>query len=165
MKCEMNRSVLTRTSLIACALALWSASCVDLQAEAKGKAQAKKNQQQSSVNYNDPAIKEVKAAYDQGRWKDALKKIATMKPTELTHYYTGLCYQGQNQLAKAASEFQWIVMYGKDARLKYNSQVILHSLQAYSTRRTYQGQGNLFARTSVGYGRSGGGGGGGVRRG
>lgn len=162
MKCEMNKEILARTSLIACALTLWSAFSFG-QAEAKGKAQSKKNQQNSTVNYNDPAIKEVKAAYDAGRWKDALKKIASMKPTELTHYYTGLCYQGQNQLAKAASEFQWIVMYGKDARLKYNSQVILNSLQAYSTRRTYQGQGNLFARTSVGYGRSGGGGG--VRRG
>lgn len=160
MKCEMKKKFLIRTSLFACALTLWSAFSFDLQVDAKSKAQAKKNQQNSTINYNDPAIKEVKAAYDAGRWKDALKKIAPMKPTELTHYYTGLCYQGQNQLAKAASEFQWIVMYGKDARLKYNSQVILNSLQAYSTRRTYQGQGNLFARTSVGYGRSGG-----VRRG
>lgn len=152
----MNRNDLARILLLSCALTLSSAFSFELQSQAKGKTQAKNDQQKSTVNYNDPAIKEVKAAYDAGRWKEALKKIATMKPTELTHYYTGLCYQGQNQLAKAASEFQWIATYGKDPRLKYNAQVILNSLQAYSTRRTYQGQGNIFARTSVGYGRAGG---------
>ncbi|QQR57495.1 MAG: hypothetical protein IPG59_21355 [Candidatus Melainabacteria bacterium] len=160
----MKKMVLARISLIACVATIWGgAFSFDLQVEAKGKAkgnaknnQAKSQSTTSQVNYNDPAFKEVKAAYDGGRWKAALDIIATMKPSELTHYYTGLCYQGQNQLAKAASEFQWIATYGKDPRLKYNAQVILNSLSAYSTRRTYQGQGNLFARTSSGYGRAGG---------
>lgn len=152
----MNKSAFAGRCLVACALTFSGAFFFDFQVEAKGKAQSKKNQQSSSINYNDPAVKAMKADYDAGRWKDALNKIAKMKPTELTHYYTGLCYQGQNQLARAASEFQWIAAYGKDPRLKYNSQVILNSLQAYSTRRTYQGQGNIFARTSGGYGRSGG---------
>jgi len=152
----MKTIVLTRIGIFTCALSLWGAYSFDFEVEAKGKAQAKKSQAQSSVNYNDPAIKEVKALYDAGRWKEALNKIGTMKSTDLTHYYTGLCYQGQNQLMKAASEFQWIAAYGKDPKLKYNSQVILNSLQAYSTRRTYQGQGNTFARTSGGYGYSGG---------
>ncbi len=163
----MKKIVLAQISFIACVATIWGgAFSFDLQVEAKSKAKAnaKNNQSKSTstsqLNYNDPAIKEVKAAYDAGRWKAALDIIATMKPTELTHYYTGLCYQGQNQLAKAASEFQWIATYGKDPRLKYNAQVILNSLSAYSTRRTYQGQGNLFARTSGGYGR-----GGGTRRG
>jgi hypothetical protein len=159
----MKKIVLAQISIIACVATIWGgAFSFDLQAEAKGKAKAKNSQSKSTtqVNYNDPAIKEVKEAYAGGRWKAALDIIATMKPTELTHYYTGLCYQGQNQLAKAASEFQWIATYGKDQRLKYNAQVILNSLSAYSTRRTYQGQGNLFARTSGGYGR-----GGGTRRG
>lgn len=163
----MKKKVLTQISFVAFVATIWSGAFLfDLQAEAKGKAKANaKNSQSKStstsqVNYNDPAIKEVKAFYDAGRWKDALDKIATMKPSELTHYYTGLCYQGQNQLAKAATEFQWIATYGKDQRLKYNAQIILNSLSAYSTRRTYQGQGNIFARTSGGYGR-----GGGTRRG
>lgn len=153
---EMNKTAISGMNLLFCALFVSSAFSIDFPACAKGKNQAKKAQQNSAINYNDPDIKEVKAAYDAGRWKDALKKIALMKPNELTHYYTGLCYQGQNQLAKAASEFQWIATYGTDARLKYNSQVILNSLQAYSSRRTYQGQGNNFAGTSAGYSRSGG---------
>lgn len=155
----MKRIVLAQISFIACVATLWGGSFLfDLKVEAKGKAKAnaKNNQAKaaSQINYNDPAIKEVKAAYDAGHWKEALDKIATMTPTELTHYYTGLCYQGQNQLAKAATEFQWIATYGKDQRLKYNSQVILNSLSAYSTRRTYQGQGNIFARTGGGRGGS-----------
>ncbi len=157
----MKKMVLAQISFIACVATIWGgAFSFDLQVEAKGKAKAiaknNKSNSTSQVDYNDPAIKEVKAAYGAGRWKAALDIIATMKPTELTHYYTGLCYQGQNQLAKAATEFQWISTYGKDQRLKYNAQVILNSLSAYSTRRTYQGQGNLFARTSGGYGRAGG---------
>ncbi len=148
----MNTS---RLSLILCAGILLGLTVPTLDVQAKGKAKAKKAPQAQAVNYNDPAIKEVKEHYAAGRWKDALKKIATMKPNELTHYYTGLCYQGQNQLSKAASEFQWIATYGKDPRLKYNAQIILNSLSAYASHRTYNGQGNVFARAS-GYGRSGG---------
>lgn len=142
-------------SSILCAGILISSLSFAIDTDAKGKAK-KGAAQASTVNYNDPAIKEVKEHYAAGRWKDALKKIATMKPNELTHYYTGLCYQGQNQLAKAAMEFQWIATYGKDARLKYNAQVILNSLSAYSSTRRYAGQGNTFSRTTSGYSRSGG---------
>lgn len=151
----MNKQAKQLGSILCASILFGSlASSLDVCAKAKAKKAAA---QASTVNYNDPAIKEVKEHYTAGRWKDALKKIATMKPNDLTHYYTGLCYQGQNQVAKAAMEFQWIATYGKDPKLKYNSQVILNSLSAYSSSRRYAGQGNEFSRVSRGgYSRSGG---------
>jgi len=110
-----------------------------------------------------PSIESVKVSYKNGRWKEALDTIAKLKPTDTTHYYAGLCYQGQGQLQAAVGEFQWVASYSKDPLLKYNASRALIAVGNYSrTRATYQGQGNNFARTAT-RGRSGGGGS--VRRG
>lgn len=109
-----------------------------------------------------PPLTQVKLSYKQGKYFDALKVLATMKPTELTHYYAGLCYQGQGQLQKAASEFTYVASMAKDPLVRYNAQNALQAVSSYAKSRTYAGQGNVFARAPVGGGR---GGGGGVRRG
>ncbi len=105
-----------------------------------------------------PPMTQVKLLYKQGKYLDSLKIIATMKPTELTHYYAGLCYQGQGQLQKAAAEFGYVASIAKDPLIKYNANVALQAVSSYSRSRTYAGQGNVFARAPVG------GGGGGARR-
>lgn len=105
-----------------------------------------------------PPMTQVKLLYKQGKYLDSLKMIATMKPTELTHYYAGLCYQGQGQLQKAAAEFGYVASIAKDPLIKYNANVALQAVSSYSKSRTYAGQGNVFARAP------GGGGGGGARR-
>lgn len=108
-----------------------------------------------------PPMSQVKLHYKNGKYFDALKIIATLKPTELTHYYAGLCYQGQGQLQKAASSFSYLASNAKDPLIRYNSNAALQSVSSYSRSRRYSGQGNTFARASSG----GGGGGGSVRRG
>lgn len=110
-----------------------------------------------------PTMESVKVSYKNGRWKEALDTIAQLKPTDMTHYYAGLCYQGQGQLQAAVGEFQGVASYSKEPLLKYNASRALIAVGNYSrTRATYQGQGNNFARTAT---RSRGGGGGSVRRG
>ncbi len=108
-----------------------------------------------------PPMTQVKVFYKQGKYFDALKTLAQIKPNELTHYYAGLCYQGQGQLQKAAAEFGYVASIAKDPMVKYNAQSALSAVSSYASRRTYSGQGNAFARAPM---NSGGGGGGGTRR-
>lgn len=108
-----------------------------------------------------PSLESVKLSYKNGRWREALDTIAKLAPTDKTHYYAGLCYQGQGQLRAAVSEFQWVASYSKDPLLKYNASRALIAVGGYARARGgYQGQGNNFARPAY-YGGSGGGGGGG----
>lgn len=103
-----------------------------------------------------PSIESAKLSYKNGRWKEALDTIAQLKQTDKTHYYAGLCYQGQGQLRAAAGEFQWVASFSKDPLLKYNATRALVAVGSYSrTRAAYQGQGNNFARTTTGGMRSG----------
>jgi len=99
-----------------------------------------------------PAITQIKMLYKQGKFRDALNIIATQKPTELTHYYAGLCYQGQGQLKQAAYEFNYVASYAKDPMVKYNATIALRSVNSYASARTYTGQGNTFARVASGGG-------------
>jgi hypothetical protein len=92
------------------------------------------------------SIDSVKRSYNEGKFKDSLDQIATMKPTSETHYWAGLCYQGQGQLAAAANEFQWVARYAKDPQLRYHAQHALNDVSAYSKGRKYEGQGNNFDR-------------------
>lgn len=111
-------------------------------------------------------INQVKLLYKQGKYRDALGVIAKMKQTDLTYYYTGLCYQGQGQLTQAAQAFSFTASVAKDPVVKYNAQVAQRAVASYASRRTYSGQGNNFASATMEYRQSGGGGGGGaVRRG
>ncbi len=103
-------------------------------------------------------IAQIKLLYTQGKYRDCLNIIESGRPSELTHYYAGLCYQGQGQLSRANSEFQWAASYAKDPLIRYNAQMALQSVSSYAKSRTYAGQGNNFARTA-------GGGRGAVRRG
>lgn len=106
-------------------------------------------------------INQVKLLYKQGKYRDALNVIARMKPTELTYYYTGLCYQGQGQLTKAAHAFAYTASVAKDPTIRYNAQVAQRAVASYARGRTYAGQGNMFASQSIRSAPSGGGGGGG----
>lgn len=106
-----------------------------------------------------PPMAQVKLHYKQGKYLDGLKVLATMKPTELTHYYAGLCYQGQGQLQKAGAEFGYVASIAKDPLIKWNANQALTAVSSYARSRTYAGQGNAFARAPSG------GGGGSVRRG
>lgn len=92
-------------------------------------------------------LDQLKTLYRAGKYRDALALIAKMKQSELTHYYTGLCYQGQGQLAQAAQEFNFTASIARDPKLKYNAQVAQRAVAAYASNRTYKGQGNFFAKT------------------
>lgn len=115
-----------------------------------------------------PSLQSVQMSYKNGRWREALDTIAKLAPTDKTHYYAGLCYQGQGQLRAAVGEFQWVASYSKDPLLKYNASRALIAVGGYARARGgYQGQGNNFARPAYngsggpGYTSSAGGGGGG----
>jgi hypothetical protein len=94
-------------------------------------------------------LAQVKQHYKDGKFKDALNVISTMRPTEITHYYAGLCYQGQGQLTQAAQEFNFVASYARDPMVKYNAQQALNTVSAYAKSRTYAGQGNKFARVTT----------------
>lgn len=104
------------------------------------------------VNKALPPMAQVKLLYKDGKFKDAQNILASMKPTELTHYYQGLCYQGQGQLKQAAYEFNYVASYAKDPMVKYNATVALRAVNSYASARTYSGQGNNFARVAAGGG-------------
>lgn len=106
-------------------------------------------------------INQVKLLYKQGKYRDALNVIASMKQSELTYYYAGLCYQGQGQLAKAAQAFAYTASVAKDPTIRYNAQVAQRAVASYARGRTYAGQGNMFASQSIRSAPRGGGGGGG----
>ncbi len=103
-------------------------------------------------------VVQMKLLYKQGKFRDCLNVIEQNRPSELSKYYAGLCYQGQGQLSRATSEFQWVASYAKDPLIKYNAQMALQTVGTYAKARTYAGQGNNFARAA------GGGGGYAVRR-
>lgn len=65
---------------------------------------------------------QAKAHYTSRKYRDALNVIATMKPTDQTHYLSALCYQGLLQRKMAAAEFAWLAAYAKDPTVKYNAQ-------------------------------------------
>lgn len=109
-----------------------------------------------------PSINLVIQNYKEGKYRDALTTIASMKPSDVTHYWTGLCYQGQNQLHQAGVEFQWVASYSRDPQLRFNAQRALMAVNRYAQGRTYAGQGNSFNRpvySSPAPSRGGGGGG------
>jgi hypothetical protein len=92
-------------------------------------------------------LDQLKALYRAGKYRDALALISKMKQSELTHYYTGLCYQGQGQLAQAAQQFGFTASIARDPKIKYNAQVAQRAVASYASNRTYKGQGNFFAKT------------------
>ncbi len=83
-----------------------------------------------------------------------------------THYYMALCLHNMNQTQAAAQHYQVVYNFSKDPQLKYLAAVGYNQVAKYAANRTYNGQGNIFARISQGSSNcggpwSGGGGGGG----
>ncbi|MCA9803834.1 MAG: hypothetical protein KC777_17810 [Cyanobacteria bacterium HKST-UBA02] len=117
-------------------------------AEAKAKRKASSSSVQKNSSIASQAMRSVHQSYTQGRYRDALDKIAAMPPSDMTHYYAGLCYQGQGQLRSAASEFQWVASYSKNPGLQANASAALNSVSRYAARRTYTGNGNNYSRVA-----------------
>ncbi|MCB9468263.1 MAG: hypothetical protein H6677_08265 [Candidatus Obscuribacterales bacterium] len=139
--------------LLATALILAS-TALTLTASAKDSASGKSG----------PSMKAVHNLYSSGQYKDALKLIGKMPQSDLTHYYSGLSYQGLNQTSRASAEYNWVVSYSKNAQLRQNASRALKSVRSYSRARTYSGNGNVYARYNGTAAASSGGGGGGGRR-
>lgn len=111
-----------------------------------------------------PVLRAAIVDYNAKNYKLALQKLATLPKSgpgsDKMHYYTALCYQMTNQIKLAVSEYTIVYQTSRDQGLRYNASVALNSLQRWSARRQYAGNGNNFSRESTG-GRGGGGGGGG----
>ncbi len=88
---------------------------------------------------------QVMLSYKQGKYRDALQQMTTIKPTELTHYYAGLCYQGLGQLGRAKAEFAYVASIARTPSVKQHAQLALRNVSNYASARTYAGQGNNFA--------------------
>ncbi|MGD9685062.1 MAG: hypothetical protein AB7W16_28170 [Candidatus Obscuribacterales bacterium] len=125
------------------ALALLFSPVTAQPADARAKRKAGSSATKKSNPVANEAMRSVHQSYTQGRYRDALDKIAVMPPSDLTHYYAGLCYQGQGQLRSAASEFQWVASYSKNPRLQANAAAALNSVSRYASRRTYTGNGKV----------------------
>ena len=89
------------------------------------------------------------ASLKKNNYAEALDKLSRLPPSESRHYYRGLCYQYTNQLQSAKSEYMWVYVYGKNARLKFNAWLGLNSVGQYEKNRTYAGQGNNFSRVTA----------------
>lgn len=112
-----------------------------------------------SIDPNLPPMVFVQKSYKEGRYRDALVKLSGIKPqSDKTHYWAGLCYQGQGQLQKAQMEFNWVASFSKNPQLKYNASLALRTVSRYGSSRSYGGQGNGFARYNSYSAPSGGGG-------
>ncbi len=92
---------------------------------------------------------EVKLNYKDGKYRDALEKLAGMPQTDVNHYYKGLCYQGQGQLQQAKTEYAWVAYYSKDPKMKANARRAIDAVSRYASARTYKGQGNYFAQRTA----------------
>jgi hypothetical protein len=97
-----------------------------------------------------PAFGQAVGIFNSGKYKDALAAFQRLDEDgfccDKVHYYIAQSYQGMNQTAPAALNYQWVCRYSKDPTLNYYSQVALSQLAYYQGHRTYGGQGNNFAR-------------------
>lgn len=81
-----------------------------------------------------PTVTDLKTFYNQGKYKEVLSCVKSMHPTCMTHYYTGLAYQGLNQNYRAALEYNYVSKFAKDKTLKNNASRALKSL--YKVKRS-----------------------------
>lgn len=109
-----------------------------------------------------PEYLEAVKTFNSGKYKDALGQFQHLDETghccDKVHYFIAQAYQGMNQTAPAALNYQWVCMYSKDPTLTYYSQVALSRLSYYRGHRTYQGNGNNFSRVTASAPRASGGG-------
>lgn len=99
-----------------------------------------------------PLFKEGVQAYNNRSYSEALKKfnvlIQSGHDSDMVHYYMALCYQGQNQIAQAKSEFSLVSTQSTDPGLRANAQRALASIDKWSAHRSYQGNSNIFRSAS-----------------
>lgn len=95
----------------------------------------------------------VRMVYDK-KYKDAFDIFDRLDRNgfcrDKTHYYMALCKHNLNQTQEAAQHYQVVYNYSKDPQLKYLAAVGYNQVAKYANRRTYSGQGNIFARMSTG---------------
>lgn len=107
-----------------------------------------------------PAYYEAVKAFNGGKYKDALGQFQHLDEfgfcCDKVHYYIAQSYQGMNQTAPAALNYEWVCMYSKDPTLTYYSQMALNNLSYYRGHRTYAGQGNNISHVATARGYSGG---------
>ena len=72
------------------------------------------------------------ADYQNKRYLQALREFQVAcqnSPNDAScHYYLGLCYQSTNQLAPAVTQFQWVILYGRDPNLKTEARLGLEQI-------------------------------------
>ena len=94
-----------------------------------------------------PAYYEAVKTFNLGKYKDALGQFQHLDEfgfcCDKVHYYIAQCYQGMNQLAPAALNYEWVCEYSKDPTLTSYSQYALSTLSYYRGHRTYEGQGSI----------------------
>lgn len=87
-------------------------------------------------------------------FKEAFESLDRMDKegycTDKVHYYMALCLHNLNQTQQAAQHYQVVYNFSKDKQLKYLAAVGYGQVAKYARNRTYNGQGNLFAKVTDG---------------
>lgn len=78
----------------------------------------------------------------------ALNGSNSEKRQDKVHYYMALCYQAQNQINLARTEYGIVYRNSKDSNLAWNSYKALHTINKWTDHRGYEGQGNNFGKHS-----------------
>lgn len=98
-------------------------------------------------------------AYNARQYAIALgrfQQAARVAPTDsLTHYYMGLCYQGQNQFTLAKQQYEYVYATSNSNALRASCSSALASLNRYQSQKI---TGSGYTIASAPTGRSGGGG-------
>ncbi|MBX9693827.1 MAG: hypothetical protein K2Z81_15670, partial [Cyanobacteria bacterium] len=77
---------------------------------------------------NDLIEESTKLAHD-GKFADALHKLAGAPQTEMCHYLKGLCYTRLSKFDEAIKEFSWLYYYGKNPTLHRTVMTNLEELE------------------------------------
>jgi hypothetical protein len=110
---------------------------------------------------NSPQYIEACETYTAGHYADAMKQFQALDKSgmccDMVHYYLALCCQRTNQIAPAISNYNYVVSYSRDDRLRNFAWGAASQLAHYQSNRTYQGHGNYFQGQVPGGGGGGGG--------
>lgn len=102
----------------------------------------------TTVSKFDEAVK----SYKDKKYSQSLSQLQKLHDggmcTDTIHYYMGLCYQSLNQISAAKQEYETVAK-GKTPALRANAETALAGLNQWSQHRSYQGNGNNFARYST----------------
>ncbi len=148
---RINRSLTTAAVLLLVLVAQgFSPGCIE--ASAKGKKAKKAAAKQTP--YPPEFFDAVKMVVNEKKYKEAFDILDRLDRSgycrDKTHYYMGLCKHNMNQTQEAAQHYQVVYNFSKDPQLRYLAAVGYGQVAKYAKNRTYNGQGNLFARLSTG---------------